>query len=268
MLVEPLKLTPPMVLAVVSVAALPVVFWLPVVLTPGKLMLAEPLKLTPPMVLAVVSVAALPVVFWLSVGTSLATIVLKVGTPFDALGAARNVFVVWLAKSLAATASVPPSVKLPVVVTVPVSVNPLTVPVPPTLVTVPVFVVNPAFAVTLVTLPNVSTVIALIPPDCAAAVTIPLVNATLLAFTVIPAPAPTFRLPDVYVNPLPPTILASIAVLALAVVKYWFVPSATSVVLSVLVPPSATDVPLMVILLLAKLLLGILLKLNTPVVLL
>ena len=34
--------------------------------------------------------------------------------------------------------SVPPSVKLPVLVTVPVSVNPLTVPVPPTLVTVPV----------------------------------------------------------------------------------------------------------------------------------
>jgi hypothetical protein len=33
--------------------------------------------------------------------------------------------------------SVPPSVKLPVVVTVPVKVKPLTVPVPPTLVTVP-----------------------------------------------------------------------------------------------------------------------------------
>ena len=35
--------------------------------------------------------------------------------------------------------SVPPSVKLPDVVTLPVSVNPLTVPVPPTEVTVPVF---------------------------------------------------------------------------------------------------------------------------------
>jgi hypothetical protein len=52
-------------LFVVSVAALPVVFWLPAVLTPGKLILADPLKLTPPMVLAVVNVAALPVVFWL-----------------------------------------------------------------------------------------------------------------------------------------------------------------------------------------------------------
>ena len=31
-------------------------------------MLAEPLKLTPPIVLAVVKVAAEPVVFWLSVG--------------------------------------------------------------------------------------------------------------------------------------------------------------------------------------------------------
>ena len=33
--------------------------------------------------------------------------------------------------------NVPPSVKLPEVVTVPVNVSPLTVPVPPTLVTVP-----------------------------------------------------------------------------------------------------------------------------------
>ena len=51
--------------AVVAVAALPEVFWLPVVSTPGRLMLAVPLKLTPPMVLAVwsaVAVAALPVV--------------------------------------------------------------------------------------------------------------------------------------------------------------------------------------------------------------
>jgi hypothetical protein len=42
-----------MVRPVVSVAAEPVVFWLPAVFTPGKLMLAEPLKETPPMVLAV-----------------------------------------------------------------------------------------------------------------------------------------------------------------------------------------------------------------------
>ena len=38
----------------------------------------------------------------------------------------------------------PPNVKLPDVVTEPVSVNPLTVPVPETDVTVPVFVVNPS----------------------------------------------------------------------------------------------------------------------------
>ena len=36
-----------------------------------------------------------------------------------------------------ATDNVPPSVKLPLDVTVPVNVRPLTVPVPPTLVTVP-----------------------------------------------------------------------------------------------------------------------------------
>jgi hypothetical protein len=38
---------------------------------------------------------------------------------------------------------VPPSVKLPELVTVPVNVKPLTVPVPPTEVTVPVLLVNP-----------------------------------------------------------------------------------------------------------------------------
>ena len=56
---------PPLATATVPVtfAAVPVVFWLPAVLTPGKLMLAEPLKLTPPMVRAVVRVAAEPVVF-------------------------------------------------------------------------------------------------------------------------------------------------------------------------------------------------------------
>ena len=49
----------------VAVAALPVVSWLPVVLTPAKLMLAVPSKDTPPIVRAVskaVAVAALPVV--------------------------------------------------------------------------------------------------------------------------------------------------------------------------------------------------------------
>ena len=61
MLAEPLKLTPPIVRAVckvVAVAALPVVLWLPAVLTPGRLMLSEPLKLTPPIVRAVASVVA------------------------------------------------------------------------------------------------------------------------------------------------------------------------------------------------------------------
>ena len=50
--------------AVVAVSALPVVFWLPVAFTPGKLMFAEPSNDTPPMFLAVaraVAVAALPV---------------------------------------------------------------------------------------------------------------------------------------------------------------------------------------------------------------
>ena len=41
-----------------------------------------------------------------------------------------------------ATASVPPSVKLPLDVTVPESVKPLTVPVPPTDVTVPLPLLN------------------------------------------------------------------------------------------------------------------------------
>jgi hypothetical protein len=68
MFAEPLKLTPPIVLAVwrtVAVAALPVqeaelplVFWFPVVFTPGRLMFAAPLKLTPPIVRAVCSVVA------------------------------------------------------------------------------------------------------------------------------------------------------------------------------------------------------------------
>ena len=53
------------VVAVVAVAALPEVFWLPAVFTPGRLMLAVPLNETPPMFLAVcraVAVAALPLV--------------------------------------------------------------------------------------------------------------------------------------------------------------------------------------------------------------
>lgn len=48
----------------VAVAALPEVFWLPPVLTPGRFIFAEPLNDTPPIVLAVcstVAVAAFPV---------------------------------------------------------------------------------------------------------------------------------------------------------------------------------------------------------------
>ena len=43
---------------VVTVAALPVVSWLPVWFTPGRLILAEPLKDTPPIVLAVCNIVA------------------------------------------------------------------------------------------------------------------------------------------------------------------------------------------------------------------
>ena len=48
---------------VVATAAVPEVFWFPAVLTPGRSILAEPSKLTPPIFLAVVNVAADPVVF-------------------------------------------------------------------------------------------------------------------------------------------------------------------------------------------------------------
>ena len=53
----------PALVAKVAVAALPEVFWLPEVFTPGRSMLAVPLNETPPMFLAVcraVAVAALP----------------------------------------------------------------------------------------------------------------------------------------------------------------------------------------------------------------
>ena len=68
---------------------------------------------------------------------SAATTALKVGTPAAPFGAARNVLAVWLAKLEGKTDNVPPSVKLPLVVTVPLRLKPLTVPVPLTLVTVP-----------------------------------------------------------------------------------------------------------------------------------
>ena len=44
----------------VAVAAFPLVFWLPAVLTPGKLIFADPSKLTPPIVLAVASLSLVP----------------------------------------------------------------------------------------------------------------------------------------------------------------------------------------------------------------
>ena len=58
MFAEPSKATPAIFLAVVSVAADPVVFWFPAVLTPGKSIFADPSKLTPPILRAVASVAA------------------------------------------------------------------------------------------------------------------------------------------------------------------------------------------------------------------
>ena len=42
----------------VALLALPVVSWLPEVFTPGKLILALPLKLTPPIVLALANIVA------------------------------------------------------------------------------------------------------------------------------------------------------------------------------------------------------------------
>ena len=48
---------------VVAIAAVPEVSWFPDVLTPGRFIFADPSKLTPPIFLAVVNVAADPVVF-------------------------------------------------------------------------------------------------------------------------------------------------------------------------------------------------------------
>jgi hypothetical protein len=90
-----------------------------------------------------VTFEAVPVVFWLSVGTSAAAIARNVGTPAVPFGADRNVLALCDAKLDAVTASVPPSVRDPEVVTVPLRLSPLTVPVPPTEVTVPAFDVKP-----------------------------------------------------------------------------------------------------------------------------
>ena len=123
---------------------------LSVVKTPALVMLAIvvapylKIKLPPDssMVKFVVSnlgvLAAVPVVFWFSVGTSAAASARNVGVPEEPFGAAKIVLAVWEAKLEGVTASVPPRVKLPVLVTVPVRLIPLTVPVPLTDVTVPV----------------------------------------------------------------------------------------------------------------------------------
>jgi hypothetical protein len=73
------------VFAVLSVtvtsAAVPLVSWLPAVLTPGRLMLALPLNDTPPIVLAVastVAVSALPVTSPVSVPTNPVAVTLPV----------------------------------------------------------------------------------------------------------------------------------------------------------------------------------------------
>ena len=57
---KPLKSTPPIFRVVVSLAAEPVVFWLPTAFTPGRTIAAEPSKSTPPIARAVVNVAADP----------------------------------------------------------------------------------------------------------------------------------------------------------------------------------------------------------------
>jgi hypothetical protein len=75
---------------------------------------------------------------------SAATRARNVGVPALPLGAISTVFAVCELKFEAATLKVPPSVRLPVEVTVPLSVSPLTVPVPPTEVTVPVVLLVPA----------------------------------------------------------------------------------------------------------------------------
>jgi hypothetical protein len=72
------------------------------------------------------------------------TMLRNVGVPAAPSGAARTVLAVCDAKLEGRTASVPPSVSEPVVVTVPLRFSPLTVPVPETDVTVPVFDVYPA----------------------------------------------------------------------------------------------------------------------------
>ena len=85
--------------------------------------------------------------------------------------------------------TVPPSVRLPVVVTVPVSVIPLTVPVPPTDVTVPLLSaaidIVPVPLVTVIPVPPVSVALAKVFP-----VVLP-INSWPLVYEVWPVP-PSF----------------------------------------------------------------------------
>ena len=91
--------------------------------------------------------------------------------------------------------SVPPSVKLPDDVTVPVSVIPLTVPVPPTDVTVPLPVPAPRLA------RAVAASVAPVPPDATG--NVPVVKADVLVAYTAP--------PDVNdVNPVPPLVVATV----------------------------------------------------------
>jgi len=89
--------------------------------------------------------------------------------------------------------SVPPSVRLPLVVTVPVKVMPLTVPVPPTLVTVP----PPAAA-------------AMVMPPALFVMAIPVPAVSVAFVRVLPVLLPMSNWPSVYVVcPVPPLVTAT-----------------------------------------------------------
>ena len=194
---------------------------------PVPVTLAEPLKLplvyvrspVMAMVRPVVSVAAEPVVFWFSVGTSAATIARNVGAPATPLGAAKKVLAVWLAKFAGMTESVPPNVRFPLVVTVPLRVRPLTVPVPPTDVTVPVVLDVPApIAVRKSAAFRDETVLSALKRG----------NVTALGFVIVNRFAPSVVAPSAVraaaavVEPVPPLAIATVPVTFAAVpVVFW-----------------------------------------------
>ena len=155
----------------------------------------------------------------MSVGTSAATMTRNVGVPAAPLGAARNVFAVWEAKLAGSTDRVPPSVRLPVVVTVPESVSPLIVPVPPTLVTVPVVELVPApIAVLNDAAVNVDTVLSAL--ICGKVIAVGFASVKKFAPTVV---APRPDLPPAAVEaPVPPLATATMPVTLAAVpVVFW-----------------------------------------------